>query len=273
MTRHDRLGPRPVAAPMPSEPLIAGPRWYRARIRVLGPLLGLVPMALLGAVAWLSLRMGDGRESGMIGLVAGVSAAPGLLFVGAPFADDSQYPMAILASIPMWLLLGLFASRRATTIDGGLVARLLARDDVPDARRRARCDRRPRSRDVGARRISSRLSLKAVQGQTVTRSRRESSLAGPMPGTRSRSSTDANGPLRVRSSMIANAVAGPTPGNVSRSAAVAALRSIGPAGAVVPPPAESTVGPLPLQKAPPPDRLHPEPARRSAHHRRSAPPG
>jgi hypothetical protein len=99
---------------VPNEPLIAGPRWYRARIRVLGPLLGLVPMGLLGAVAWLSLRIRDDSESGMIGLVAGVSAAPGLLFVGVPFADDSQYPIAVLASIPMWLLLGWFASRRAT---------------------------------------------------------------------------------------------------------------------------------------------------------------
>jgi hypothetical protein len=99
---------------MPSQPLIAGPRWYRTRIRVLGPLLGLVPMALFGAVAWLSLRIGDGRTSGLLGLVAGVAAAPGLLFAGAPFADDSSYPMAVVASIPMWLLLGWLASRRAT---------------------------------------------------------------------------------------------------------------------------------------------------------------
>ena len=43
-----------------------------------------------------------------------MSAAPGLLIVGAPFADDSQYPMAVLCSIPLWLLLGFVASRRAT---------------------------------------------------------------------------------------------------------------------------------------------------------------
>jgi hypothetical protein len=43
-----------------------------------------------------------------------VAAAPGLLFAGAPFADDSSYPMAVVASIPMWLVLGWLASRRAT---------------------------------------------------------------------------------------------------------------------------------------------------------------
>ena len=71
-------------------------------------------MAILGAVAWLSLRLADGRTSGLLALVAGVSAAPGLLFVGAPFSDNSQYPMAVLASVPLWLLLGFVASRRAT---------------------------------------------------------------------------------------------------------------------------------------------------------------
>ena len=74
----------------------------------------MVPMALLGAISWLSLRIGEGRTSGLLALVAGVSAAPGLLFVGAPFADDAKYPMAVLASMPLWLLLGLIASRRAT---------------------------------------------------------------------------------------------------------------------------------------------------------------
>jgi hypothetical protein len=84
------------------------------RIRLFGPVLGMVPMAVLGAVSWLSLRIGDGRTSGLLALVAGVSAAPGLLFVGAPFADEAKYPMAILASMPLWLVLGLIASRRAT---------------------------------------------------------------------------------------------------------------------------------------------------------------
>lgn len=62
----------------------------------------------------ISLRVGDGRSSGLIGLLSGVSAAPGLLVAGAPFADDSRYQVAILASIPLWILLGVIASQRAT---------------------------------------------------------------------------------------------------------------------------------------------------------------
>ncbi len=61
-----------------------------------------------------ALRVGDGRASGLIGLVGGVSAAPGLLVAGAPLADDGRYPLAVLASVPLWLVLGLLASRRAT---------------------------------------------------------------------------------------------------------------------------------------------------------------
>lgn len=71
-------------------------------------------MALLGGVALVSLRIGEGRLSGLIGLIGGVSAAPGLLIAGAPLANSGDYPMAVLASIPLWLLLGLIASRRAT---------------------------------------------------------------------------------------------------------------------------------------------------------------
>ncbi len=77
-------------------------------------MLGVVPMAVLGAIAMVVLRLGDGRASGLIGLVTGVSAAPGLLVAGAPFADDGGYPLAVVASIPVWLILGLIASRRAT---------------------------------------------------------------------------------------------------------------------------------------------------------------
>ena len=95
-------------------PLTAGHRWYRARIRQAGPVLGVVPMAILGALSLISLRVGDGSTSGLIGLISGVSAAPGLLVAGAPLADDARYPLAVLASVPLWLVLGLVASRRAT---------------------------------------------------------------------------------------------------------------------------------------------------------------
>ena len=81
---------------------------------MLGPILGVGPMIVIGAIALSALRAGDGRASGLVGLIGGVSAAPGLLVAGAPFADDSHYPIAVLASVPLWLVLGLIASRRAT---------------------------------------------------------------------------------------------------------------------------------------------------------------
>lgn len=71
-------------------------------------------MMILGAISMIALRAGDGRSSGLIGLVAGVSAAPGLLVAGAPLSDNTLYPLAVLASVPLWALLGLLASRRAT---------------------------------------------------------------------------------------------------------------------------------------------------------------
>lgn len=93
-----------------------GPRWYRRRVRLLGPLLGLTPMAILGGISYtvLALDVGDGRETGMIGLFAGGSAAPGLFVAGAPFADDTHFPIAIALSVPLWMLLGLVAAHRAT---------------------------------------------------------------------------------------------------------------------------------------------------------------
>jgi hypothetical protein len=81
---------------------------------VLGPLFGLIPMAILGAIALIALELGDGRTSGLIGLAAGTAAAPGLLVAGAPFGDEANYPIAVLASVPLWLVLGSVAARRAT---------------------------------------------------------------------------------------------------------------------------------------------------------------
>jgi hypothetical protein len=94
--------------------VVAGPRWYRGRLRRWGWLAGLIPMAVIGAAAWLVLQIGDGRGSGMFGLAAGVTAAPGLLIAGAPFADSGNYPLAVLASTPLWAGLGVLASVRAT---------------------------------------------------------------------------------------------------------------------------------------------------------------
>jgi hypothetical protein len=66
-------------------------------------------------ISWAASRFGTGRTSSIVELVAGVSAAPGLLIAGAPFSDNARYPMAVLASVPLWLVLGLIASRRATS--------------------------------------------------------------------------------------------------------------------------------------------------------------
>lgn len=113
MSRHHDVAGRRTSS---AEPVYEGPRWYRARIRLIGPLLGLVPMAALGLVSLASLAIGDGRSSGLLGLLCGVAAAPGLLVVGAPFADDTAYPLAVLASVPVWVILGAISAWRATRL-------------------------------------------------------------------------------------------------------------------------------------------------------------
>jgi hypothetical protein len=77
-------------------------------------LAALIVPGILGAVAYLSLQLFDTAWSGAVGLIAGVFAAPGLLAVGAPFGSKDLYPIAVLASVGLWLLVGVLASRRAT---------------------------------------------------------------------------------------------------------------------------------------------------------------
>lgn len=99
---------------MPQGPLVEGPRWYRTRIRMFGPFAALIVPGIVGAIAMISLRVFDGALSGAIGLIGGVFAAPVLLVAGAPFGDRDLYPWAVAASVPLWMLVGLLAARRAT---------------------------------------------------------------------------------------------------------------------------------------------------------------
>ena len=97
-----------------TDPVFEGPLWYRGRIRRFGPFLALlVPVALwlLDVVVRAVL---DGRLRGWSTLFLRLSAAPGLLAVGYPFALESERPLGVLISIPVWLLVGYVAARVAT---------------------------------------------------------------------------------------------------------------------------------------------------------------
>jgi hypothetical protein len=91
-----------------------GPRWYRTRIRSRGPFLALVPPAVLGLVAVVSLNAGDSKTSGYAGLLLGVFAAPALLAVGVPFSSTSVIPIGIALSVLLWLIVGAIAAHRTT---------------------------------------------------------------------------------------------------------------------------------------------------------------
>ena len=95
-------------------PVIGGPRWYRTRLLLGWPVVAVMPPAVLVGIALMVLWLGSGRLSALIGLLAGVTAAPGLLAVGAPIAEQSTYPTAIAASVVFWAVLGLIAAWRAT---------------------------------------------------------------------------------------------------------------------------------------------------------------
>lgn len=96
------------------EPVAEGPRWYRSRVRRIGPILALILPAALGVAAVAVLSLTDGVASGWLGLVLGVCAAPGLLVIGVPFASSSSYPIGIAISAVIWLAVGIAAGRVAT---------------------------------------------------------------------------------------------------------------------------------------------------------------
>jgi hypothetical protein len=94
--------------------VIEGPRWFRTRIRSQGPFLALLVPAALGTIALVALNVGESTTTGLIGLVLGVFAAPGLLAVGAPFSSTTLYPIGVAVSVVLWLIVGYLAARRAT---------------------------------------------------------------------------------------------------------------------------------------------------------------
>lgn len=97
-----------------SAPVAGGPRWYRARILFAGPFAALVPPATIGVVSLIIMLLGGGRQSAVAGLIGIVISAPGLLLLGAPIADSSTYPMALLISAVFWAVIGIIAAWRAT---------------------------------------------------------------------------------------------------------------------------------------------------------------
>jgi hypothetical protein len=93
----------------------AGPRDYRRRLRVFGPLLALVPSAGLGAAALALLHGSTSTARGVAGFVLAALAAPGVLVAGAPLREaGAAVPLGVMGSALGWLLLGVLASRRAT---------------------------------------------------------------------------------------------------------------------------------------------------------------
>lgn len=99
--------------PLPVVP--HGPRAFRYRIRRLGPVVGLVPPAVLGAIAVAALHDNTSSTRGVGGFAAAVFAAPGMLAFGVPLASGtSKVVLGATVSGAVWFALGLVAARRAT---------------------------------------------------------------------------------------------------------------------------------------------------------------
>jgi hypothetical protein len=103
------------AAPSYAPPVRGGPRAYRTRVRVFGPIVGMIPPAVLGAAALLTLHGSASTTRGVAGFGLAVFAAPGLLAAGVPLTTGgNRYAIAVAASAVLWFVIGMIASRRAT---------------------------------------------------------------------------------------------------------------------------------------------------------------
>jgi hypothetical protein len=118
LERLEQLPPptqRPAQRPASPRPVPKmGGRSYRRSIRSRGPVLALLIPAVLGVTAVLMLRNSTSTARGLGGFVAAVLAAPLLPTFGAPIrSGGSVVLMAIAASVVLWLVIGVVASRRA----------------------------------------------------------------------------------------------------------------------------------------------------------------
>jgi hypothetical protein len=105
----------PSSADLPSASLLDGSE-LRSQIRRRGPALALVPPGFLGIVALVVLNRGSSAVSGATGFVLAVLGAPALLIAGVPLRPGSgTIVVALLSSGALWLLLGWWAARRASS--------------------------------------------------------------------------------------------------------------------------------------------------------------
>ncbi len=103
--------------PITHQPVPLGPRAYRSRLRGSGPIVGLVPPAILGAISLLLLRGHTSLVRGVAGFLTAVLAAPGLLVAGAPLRSGrAVYVGAVAGSAVLWMIVGAIAARRATRV-------------------------------------------------------------------------------------------------------------------------------------------------------------
>jgi hypothetical protein len=99
------------------EPVPMGPRAYRSKLRSSGPLVALLPPAILGVLSLLLLRGHTSIVRGVAGFVTSILAAPGLLVAGAPLRSGrSVYLGAVVGSALLWMVVGAIAARRATRL-------------------------------------------------------------------------------------------------------------------------------------------------------------
>jgi hypothetical protein len=103
--------------PYVHRPVPLGPRAYRSKIRASGPIVALVPPAVLGCISLLLLRGHTSLFRGILGFLTAILAAPGLLVAGAPLRSGrSVYLGAVVGSAVLWMIVGAISARRATRI-------------------------------------------------------------------------------------------------------------------------------------------------------------
>ncbi|HEY0519808.1 MAG TPA: hypothetical protein VGC84_09985 [Ilumatobacteraceae bacterium] len=94
-----------------------GPREYRSKIRGAGPVVALLPPAVIGCMSLLLLRGHTSFVRGIAAFLTAILAAPGLLVAGVPLrSGGGVYVLAVVGSAVLWMIVGVISARRATRL-------------------------------------------------------------------------------------------------------------------------------------------------------------